>query len=51
MVLDDAGVRGGWLLDALPDGPRLMGNALLTPDGKVRPFRLSLLHQCGTDIL
>ncbi|KAM0751527.1 hypothetical protein T439DRAFT_342652 [Meredithblackwellia eburnea MCA 4105] len=35
MFLSPSGIKQGWELDRLPDGPRVMGNAVLTPDGKV----------------
>ena len=34
MVLNSAGIAGGWVVEHLPE-PRLMGDAILTPDGKV----------------
>ncbi|KAK4703925.1 hypothetical protein P7C70_g2299, partial [Phenoliferia sp. Uapishka_3] len=43
MVINAAGIRKGWVLDELPDGPRVMGNAVLLADGTVRPAWLVVL--------
>lgn len=37
MVLNAAGIAGGWTVEQMPT-PRVMGDAILTPDGKVRRF-------------
>lgn len=42
MVLTTAGIAMGWAVEQMPEA-RVMGDAVLTPDGKVRrpfPFRV-----------
>lgn len=34
MVLTAAGIKKGWVVENMPE-PRMMGDAILTPDGKV----------------
>ena len=38
MVLDADGISHGWRIERLPDGPRIMGECVHTPDGKVVPM-------------
>jgi hypothetical protein len=35
MVMNEVGIAGGWIIDDPMPMPRLMGDAILTPDGKV----------------
>lgn len=37
MVLNEAGIAGGWIVEQMPDA-RVMGEAVLTPDGERELF-------------
>ena len=34
MVLNEAGIAKGWIIEQM-DAPRIMGDGIITPDGKV----------------
>lgn len=35
MVLNTAGIKGGWKIEMMPGKGRTMGDFILTPDGKL----------------